>query len=60
MAAADPSTVTFRVIDVERVEGAGRPAALAAIEIVLDGVAPTMQGLRVVRRNNRITTEAPR
>jgi len=57
---ADTSTVTFTVIDVERVEGAGRLAALAAIEIVLDGVALTMQGLRVLRHNNRITTEAPR
>jgi hypothetical protein len=57
---ADTSTVTFTVIDLERVEGAGRLAALAAIEIVLDGVALTMQGLRVIRQNNRITTEAPR
>ena len=54
------STVTFTVTDVERVEGAGRLAALAAIEIELDGVALTVQGVRVVRRNNRITTEAPR
>jgi hypothetical protein len=58
--AADTSTVTFTVLDVERVEGAGRLAALAAIEVVLDGVALTMQGLRVVRHHNRITTEAPR
>lgn len=57
---AETSTVTFTVIDVERVEGAGRLAALAAIEIVLDGVALTMQGLRVLRYDNRITTEAPR
>lgn len=56
---ADTSTVTFTVIDLERVEGAGRLAALAAIEIVLDGVALTMQGLRVLRHDNRITTEAP-
>jgi len=58
--AADTSTVTFTVLDVERIEGAGRLAALAAIEVVLDGVALTMQGLRVVRRNDRFTTEAPR
>jgi hypothetical protein len=58
--AADTSTVTFTVIDLEWVEDAGRLAALAAIEIVLDGVALTLQGLRVIRRDNRLTTEAPR
>lgn len=59
MAAAGTATVTFTVTDVERIEGAGRLAALAAIEIELDGIALTVQGVRVVRQSNRITTEAP-
>jgi hypothetical protein len=60
MAAAGTATVTFTVTDVARIEGAGRLAALAAIEIELDGIALTVQGVRVVRQSNRITTEAPR
>jgi hypothetical protein len=60
MAAGGTATVTFTVTDVERIEGAGRLAALAAIEIELDGIALTVQGVRVVRQSNRITTEAPR
>jgi hypothetical protein len=60
MAGAGTATVTFTVTDVERIEGAGRLAALAAIEIELDGIALTVQGVRVVRQSNRITTEAPR
>jgi hypothetical protein len=60
MAAAGTSTVTFTVTEVARIEGAGRLAALAAIEIELDGIALTVQGVRVVRQSNRITTEAPR
>jgi hypothetical protein len=59
MAADGTATVTFTVTDVERIEGAGRLAALAAIEIELDGIALTVQGVRVVRQSNRITTEAP-
>jgi hypothetical protein len=60
MDAAATATVTFTVTDVERIEGAGRLAALAAIEIELDGIALTVQGVRVLRQKNRITTEAPR
>jgi hypothetical protein len=54
------ATVTFTVTDVERIEGAGRLAALAAIEIELDGVALTVRGVRVLRQRGRITTEPPR
>jgi hypothetical protein len=60
MDAAGTATVTFTVTDVERIEGAGRLAALAAIEIELDGIALTVQGVRVLRQKNRMTTEAPR
>jgi hypothetical protein len=59
MTAAGTATVTFTVTVIERIEGAGRLAALAAIEIELDGIALTVQGVRVVRQSNRITTEAP-
>jgi hypothetical protein len=54
------ATVTFTVTDVERVQGAGRLAALAAVEIELDGVALTVRGVRVLRQRDRITTEPPR
>jgi hypothetical protein len=57
---ASTSTVTFTVIEVERVAGAGRLIALAAIELELDGVALVVQGVRVVRQDRRIATEAPR
>jgi hypothetical protein len=60
MDASATATVTFTVTDVERIEGAGRLAALAAIEIELDGVALTVNGVRVLRQHNRITTEGPR
>ena len=60
MAAAGTATVIFTVTDVARIEGAGRLAALAAIEIELDGIALTVQGIRVLRQKNRMTTEAPR
>jgi hypothetical protein len=60
MDTAATATVTFTVTDVERIEGAGRLAALAAIEIELDGVALTVNGVRVLRQRNRITTEGPR
>lgn len=57
---ASTSTVTFTVTEVERIAGCGRLAALAAIEIELDGIALLVQGVRVVRQNNRLATEAPR
>jgi hypothetical protein len=60
MDAAATATVTFTVTDVEHIEGAGRLAALAAIEIELDGVALTVNGVRVLRQRNRLTTEGPR
>ena len=60
MTTSGTATVTFTVTDVERIEGAGRLAALAAIEIELDGVALTVRGVRVLRQKDRITTEAPR
>lgn len=57
---AGTSTVTFTVTGVERIAGCGRLAALAAIEIELDGIALRVQGVRVVRHRNRLATEAPR
>lgn len=57
---AATSTVTFTVTDLEPIEGAGRLAALAAVELELDGVALTVQGVRVVRHNGGLAAEAPR
>jgi len=57
--AAATTTVTFTVTDMERVHGAGRLTALAAIELELDGIGLTVQGVRVIRRNGRVTIEAP-
>lgn len=54
------TTVNFTVIDVERVHGAGRLVALAKVELELDGVVLVMQGVRVVRQCDRITSQAPR
>jgi stage V sporulation protein G len=57
---AATTTVTFTVIDVEPVHGAGRLVALAKVELELDGVVLVMQGVRVERQCDRITSQAPR
>lgn len=59
MDAAATTTVTFTVTEMERVQGAGRLSALAAIELELDGIGLTVQGVRVIRRNGRVIIEAP-
>ena len=53
-------TVTFTVTGLERIEGHGRLLALAALEIEFDGVTLGLQGVQVIRRGKRITTQAPR
>jgi hypothetical protein len=53
-------TVTFTVTGLERVEGHGRLLALATLEIEFDGVTLGLQGVQVIRRGKRITTQAPR
>jgi hypothetical protein len=60
MTEAATTIVTFTVTDVERVHGAGRLVALAKVELELDGVVLVMQGVRVLRQRDRITTQAPR
>ena len=60
MTEAATTIVTFTVTDVERVRGAGRLVALAKVELELDGVVLVMQGVRVMRQRDRITTQAPR
>jgi stage V sporulation protein G len=54
------ATVTFVVTDLERLNCAGRLVALATVEIDLEGVVVVVQGVRVIRDRNRITTQAPR
>jgi hypothetical protein len=53
-------TVTFTVTGLERIEGHGRLLALATLEIEFDGVTLDLQGVQVIRRGKRITTQAPR
>jgi hypothetical protein len=53
-------TVTFTVTGLERIEGHGRLLALATLEIEFDGVRLGLQGVQVIRRGKRITTQAPR
>jgi hypothetical protein len=60
MTEAPTTIVTFTVTDVEHVQGAGRLVALAKVELELDGVVLVMQGVRVLRQRDRITTQAPR
>ena len=60
MSDADRTTVTFTVTQLEPVRSAGRLAALAAVEIEVDGVALQLQGVRVIRQRDRVTTEAPK
>lgn len=60
MTDATTTTVTFTVTQLERVRGAGRLVALATVELELEGVVLVMQGVRVVRHGDRITTQAPR
>jgi stage V sporulation protein G len=52
--------VTFVVTGFERVSGAGRLVALAAVEIDLEGVVVVVQGVQVIRHRGRISTQAPR
>jgi stage V sporulation protein G len=54
------ATVTFVVTGLERVSGAGRLVALAAVEIDLEGVVVVVQGVQVIRQRGRISTQAPR
>jgi hypothetical protein len=60
MTEAATTTVSFTVLGVEPVRGAGRLIALAKVELELDGVILIMQGVRVVRMGNGILTEPPK
>jgi stage V sporulation protein G len=60
MTEAATTIVSFTVLGVEPVRGAGRLIALARVEIELDGVILIMQGVRVVRMGNGILTEPPK
>jgi hypothetical protein len=58
--ASSTATVTFVVTGVERIRGAGRLVALAAVEIDLEGVVVLVQGIQVIRHRGHIATQAPR
>lgn len=56
----ETSPVTVEVVDLTRISGRGKLIGLAAVEIVLNGVAVVTQGWRLVRRADGFTTiEAP-
>ena len=48
----ETSPATVEVLDVTRLAGRGRLLGLAAVEMVLDGVAIVLQGVRVLRRSD--------
>jgi hypothetical protein len=60
MSTDSTATMTFVVTGVERIRGAGRLVALAAVEIDLEGVVVLVQGIQVVRQRGGIATQAPR
>jgi stage V sporulation protein G len=60
MSTDSTATVTFVVTAVEHIHGAGRLIALATVEIDLEGVVVLVQGIQVIRRRGRISTQAPR
>jgi hypothetical protein len=60
MTDAATTMVTFTVLEVLPVRGAGRLIALASVELELDGVILVMQGVRVVRMGNGVLTEPPK
>lgn len=47
---SETSTVTIEVLDVTMLGGRRRLQGLAQVEIVLDGVAMILQGVRIMRR----------
>jgi stage V sporulation protein G len=60
MSTASTATVTFVVTGLQRVVGAGRLVALASVEIDLEGVVVLVQGVQVIRKRGRISSQAPR
>ena len=46
----ETATVTFTVFSMERLHGLGRLVGLANVEVVVDGVAITVQGVRILQR----------
>lgn len=56
--ATETSTVSVTVRHIEPATG-GPLVALASVEILIDGVALVVQGIRIVRRPPRIAVEAP-
>ena len=58
---SETATVTFTVFSMERLHGLGRLVGLANVEVVVDGVAITVQGVRILQRpNGSLAAEPPR
>ena len=56
----ETETVTFSVVDVERVLGRGELVGLAIVELTLHGIAITLQGIKIRRlATDRITVTLP-
>lgn len=52
--------VTYTVLHVERVQGAGRMVGLAVVELEVAGAVLTLQGVQVVREGDgSLTCKAP-
>jgi hypothetical protein len=58
---SETATVTFTVFSMERVHGLGRLVGLANVEVVVAGVAITVQGVRILQRpGGSLVAEPPR
>lgn len=59
MTEADREPVTVTLLSIERVRGAGKLAALAAVEITISGVVLTVAGFRVLDEGRAWRIEPP-
>ncbi len=58
---SESATVTFAVFGMERFSGLGRLVGLAEVEVVVDGVPITVQGIRILQRpGGGLAAEPPR
>ncbi len=58
---SETTTVGIEVLAVEPVAGAGRLLALAVVNLVLDGVEVTLQGVNVMRQpDGQLACQVPR
>lgn len=56
----EPTTpVTIEVLDVTMLAGRGRLIGTASVELVIGGIAITLQGVRIVRRPDGLASVEP-